>query len=356
LQDPDRWQRFEEVPLISLRSTLGEPRPVVEVQVDAQQAAHHGLTTAQAALALRQALAGQDLGMLEVPADGGTERLAVVAVYPGGVISHTAALADYRINGPLGPVSLGQIATIQSSVAADELTRIDGRRALLISADITAADALGALDEAHRILDELPLPEGVTIGAGAESSQQRQGFRDMLVALPLSILIVYLILVVTFGSLVHPFTILFSLPFAVSGALVGLALTDRAISIGSLIGMMMLIGIVVTNAIVLVDLVQQLRARGLDPREALLRGGRTRLRPILMTALATICALIPRAIGFTEGALVASELATTVIGGLATSTLLMLFVVPVVYSYLDPWASRRRDDATPAEQPSPVTA
>jgi HAE1 family hydrophobic/amphiphilic exporter-1 len=342
LQDPDRWQRFEEVPLINLRSTLGEPRPVVEVQVDAQQAAHHGLTTAQAALALRQALAGQDLGMLEVPADGGTERLAVVAVYPGGVISHTAALADYRINGPLGPVSLGQIATIQSSVAADELTRIDGRRALLISADITAADALGALDEAHRILDELPLPEGVTIGAGAESSQQRQGFRDMLVALPLSILIVYLILV--------------SLPFAVSGALVGLALTDRAISIGSLIGMMMLIGIVVTNAIVLVDLVQQLRARGLDPREALLRGGRTRLRPILMTALATICALIPRAIGFTEGALVASELATTVIGGLATSTLLMLFVVPVVYSYLDPWASRRRDDATPAEQPSPVTA
>jgi HAE1 family hydrophobic/amphiphilic exporter-1 len=148
---------------------------------------------------------------------------------------------------------------------------------------------------------------------------------------------------VTFGSLLHPFTILFSLPFALSGALVGLALTGRPISISSLIGMMMLIGIVTTNAIVLVDLVQQYRARGMDAREALIRAGRTRVRPIIMTAVATVIALVPLAIGLTEGALIASELATTVIGGLITSTLLTLIVVPVIYSLLDGLSSRGRE-------------
>jgi len=189
----------------------------------------------------------------------------------------------------------------------------------------------------------------VEVGAGVESRQQREGFRDMLIALPVSVLIVYLIMVVTFGSLIHPFTILFSLPFALSGALAGLAVTGRPISLSSLIGMMMLIGIVTTNAIVLVDLVQQHRQRGVEAREALIRGGRTRVRPIVMTALATVIALIPLALGLTEGALIAEELATTVIGGLITSTVLTLIVVPVIYSLLDGVASPRRAPPPPAD-------
>jgi hydrophobic/amphiphilic exporter-1 (mainly G- bacteria), HAE1 family len=195
--------------------------------------------------------------------------------------------------------------------------------------------------DATQIIDDLDLDgefgeDVVEVGAGVESSTQQSGFRDMGVALLFSIIIVYAILVITFRSIVHPFTILFSLPFAFSGAFLALAITGRPLSISSMIGLLMLIGIVVTNAVVLIDLVQRYRVRGMDVRTALVQGGRTRLRPILMTAVATILALLPQALELSgEGAIIAADLATTVIGGLLTSTLLTLIVVPVVYSLLD---------------------
>ena len=342
LEDEDNWTdnpKFTELPIINLTSNLSEARSVVQVQVDPAKAVAKGLSTIQVGLALREMIEGADLGDVEL-VDGDTkETLEVFARYPSDLVSEVDGLRQLVINGPQGAVPLEEVATITEAPGPVQITRIDGERAVVISGEITTQDTFGVLDQADKIVAQVvadeDLDEDVTVGAGAESRQQREGFRDMLIALPISILIVYLIMVLTFGSLVHPFTILFSLPFAVSGALAALAITDRAISMSSLIGMMMLIGIVTTNAIVLVDLVQQYRAQGMDANTALMEGGRHRLRPIVMTAVATIFALIPQAIGFTEGALIASELATTVIGGLLASTVLTLVIVPVIYSLLD---------------------
>jgi HAE1 family hydrophobic/amphiphilic exporter-1 len=186
-----------------------------------------------------------------------------------------------------------------------------------------------------------------------------EGFNDLIVAILFSIVIVYAIMAVTFRSFVHPFTILFSVPFAISGALIALALTGRPLSISSLIGILMLIGIVTTNAIVLIDLVRQYqKERGMPVREALMRGGRVRLRPILMTAIATILALLPMAFEiFGEGGIIAADLATAVIGGLLTSTLLTLIIVPVVYSLLDRLSTRDNGEEgeTPPDGSADVT-
>jgi hydrophobic/amphiphilic exporter-1 (mainly G- bacteria), HAE1 family len=157
---------------------------------------------------------------------------------------------------------------------------------------------------------------------------------DMGIAILVAIGLVYLVMVVTFSEGRAPFAILFSLPLAVIGALGATVLTRQPISLSSLIGMLMLIGIVVTNAIVLVDRVQQQKNRGLTVRESLLEAGSTRLRPILMTAVATVGALLPLSFGVGEGALVSTGLAVVVIGGLITSTLLTLWVVPVMYELL----------------------
>jgi HAE1 family hydrophobic/amphiphilic exporter-1 len=151
----------------------------------------------------------------------------------------------------------------------------------------------------------------------------------------IAILLVYLAMVVAFNSMVTPFIILFSLPLATIGAFPALLLTGRPIGLSALIGFLMLIGIVVTNAIVLLDLVERLRADGHSTRDALIEGGRTRIRPILMTAIATILALVPLAAGFNQGSIIAAELGTVVIGGLLSSTFLTLLVVPVVYALVD---------------------
>jgi HAE1 family hydrophobic/amphiphilic exporter-1 len=182
---------------------------------------------------------------------------------------------------------------------------------------------------------ESVLPAGLTVSEGFESEQQTQGFAQAVQGIMISILAVYLVMVLTFRSFIHPFTILFSLPMAVIGAAVALWITNRVVGISVLVGMMMLVGIVVTNAIVLIDRVQANRKkRGMTIYDALVEAGKTRLRPILMTAIAAMLALVPLALGLTEGAIIAAELATVVIGGLFTSTLLTLLVVPVMYSLL----------------------
>ena len=160
-------------------------------------------------------------------------------------------------------------------------------------------------------------------------------------------------MVLAFNSLVTPFIILFSLPLATIGAFPALLLTDRPIGLSALIGFLMLIGIVVTNAIVLLDLVERLKRDGLSTRDALIQGGHTRLRPILMTAIATILALVPLAAGFNEGSIIAAELGTVVIGGLVSSTVLTLLVIPAIYALVDSLKARvgrrlRRAPAKPA--------
>jgi multidrug efflux pump subunit AcrB len=231
----------------------------------------------------------------------------------------------------------------------DMILRVNGQPSVGYTGEIETQDAMGVSDEA-KIQVEAIVPAGVTVSEGYETEVQKEGFAQAVQALLISIVVVYLVMVITFRSFVHPFTILFSLPLATIGAAVALWLTGRVVGLPALVGLMMLVGIVVTNAIVLIDRVQANRKkRNMDAEEALVEGGRTRLRPILMTAVATILALTPLALGLTEGALIAAELATVVIGGLFTSTLLTLLIVPVMYKTLDPLTSFGRKQTKKAE-------
>jgi HAE1 family hydrophobic/amphiphilic exporter-1 len=217
----------------------------------------------------------------------------------------------------------------------DLILRVDGEPAVRYTGELETQDTLGVTQSAKAVLESL-VPTGLKVSEGFETQMQTEGFSQSMRAVMISILVVYLVMVITFRSFVHPFTILFSLPLAIIGAAVALWITDRVVGISVLVGLMMLVGIVVTNAIVLIDRVQANRKkRGMNAHDSLLEGGRTRLRPILMTAIAAMLALVPMALGLTEGALIAAELATVVIGGLFTSTLLTLLVVPVMYSILD---------------------
>jgi multidrug efflux pump subunit AcrB len=216
------------------------------------------------------------------------------------------------------------------------IIRVDGQPAISFSGELETENTLGVTSAAKAAVAEMAsLPAGAQVTEGFDSEQQVQGFRSMVIAILYSIVLVYLIMALTFRSFIHPFTILFSLPFALVGAAVALFITDSVLGISAMIGLMMLVGIVVTNAIVLMELLLQLRARGETAYDALIEAGRTRLRPIWMTALTAVLALIPLAISTESGAVIASELARAVIGGLLFSTALTLIVVPVVYSLLD---------------------
>jgi HAE1 family hydrophobic/amphiphilic exporter-1 len=220
--------------------------------------------------------------------------------------------------------------------------RINGESAISFNAELETDDTLGVTQQAIEKIKQLPdLPTTVSVSQGFTSELQTQGFQSIFIAMLIAIGLVIVLLMVTFRSFVHWFDIAFSILVAPVGAAVLLTVTDRVLGISALIGMLMLIGIVVTNAVVLIDRVQQNRyERGMSIRNALVEAGGRRLRPILMTALATIFALTPLAFGLSKGAIIASELGTVVIGGLLSSTLLTLIVVPVMYSLLAPLHKR----------------
>jgi HAE1 family hydrophobic/amphiphilic exporter-1 len=216
--------------------------------------------------------------------------------------------------------------------------RVDQQSALSFTGELETENTLGVTGAAKQALLAMPnLPSDVTVSEGFQSSQQTEGFASLGKAMGIAILLVIIILIVTFGSFVHWLDIILSIIVAPVGAAVLLTVTGRVLGISAMIGLLMLIGIVVTNAVVLIDRVQSnQRERGMNTHDALIEAGNRRLRPILMTALATIFALIPLAIGLSEGAIIASELGTVVIGGLFSSTLLTLIIVPVAYMMLDP--------------------
>jgi HAE1 family hydrophobic/amphiphilic exporter-1 len=188
-----------------------------------------------------------------------------------------------------------------------------------VTRDVTAA------------LAEIELPVGATATIGGVSAEQTESFQQLGLALLAAVAIVYLVMVATFSSLIQPLILLISIPFAATGALGLLLLTDTPLGVPALIGMLLLVGVVVTNAIVLIDLINQYRKQGRSIQQSIIDGSRQRLRPILMTALATIFALSPLAFGITGGGFISQPLAIVVIGGLVSSTLLTLVIVPVLY-------------------------
>ncbi|WP_327119337.1 efflux RND transporter permease subunit [Streptomyces sp. NBC_01341] len=243
---------------------------------------------------------------------------------------------------PLGPVKLGDIADVELVPGPVSMTRIDGQRAATITAKPTG-DNTGAVSASLQSrIDGLDLPEGATATIGGVTQDQGDAFVKLGLAMLAAIAIVFMLLVATFRSLIQPLILLVSIPFAATGAIGLLVLTGTPMGVPAMIGMLMLIGIVVTNAIVLIDLINQYRSQGMGVVEAVVEGGRHRLRPILMTALATIFALLPMALGVTgEGGFISQPLAVVVIGGLITSTLLTLLLVPTLYAVVELRKERR---------------
>jgi HAE1 family hydrophobic/amphiphilic exporter-1 len=241
-------------------------------------------------------------------------------------------------------VPLSAVAEVVQADVQGSITRIDQSPAASITAEIVSEDtgavSLAVQEKIDALVADGTIPANVTVSLGGITAQMNEAFSGMFVAMAVAVLLVYVMMVLAFNSLITPFIILFSLPLATIGAFPALYLTDRPIGVSALIGFLMLIGIVVTNAIVLLDLVERLRTEGLGVREALIEGGRTRVRPILMTAIATILALTPLAAGFNEGSIIAAELGTVVIGGLFSSTFLTLLVVPAVYFLVEGLKSR----------------
>ncbi|MBX9393135.1 efflux RND transporter permease subunit [Streptomyces sp. TRM72054] len=262
-------------------------------------------------------------------------------------------IAELR-NLPLGPVKLGEIATVRLVDGPVSMTRIDGQRAATITAKPTGDNTGAVSAELQSKINDLDLPAGATARIGGVSEDQSDAFANLGLAMLAAIAIVFMLLVATFRSLVQPLILLVSIPFAATGAIGLLVATGTPMGVPAMIGMLMLIGIVVTNAIVLIDLINQYRRQGYGVVEAVVEGGRHRLRPILMTALATIFALVPMALGITgEGGFIAQPLAVVVIGGLITSTLLTLLLVPTLYAMLELRKERRAKKRLAKRQAKP---
>ncbi len=340
--------------LINVKSDLSQGAPTIDVAVDPNKALGAGLTTAQVANEVRTVLVPGRATRIQI-GDQPTVDL-YVQVDPSQVDS-----VDALKKLPVGTgrtVPLGSIAEVKQIDAQGSITRIDERPASSISAEITSKDT-GAVSraiatEVDALKADGSIPAGVVVTLAGVTQQQGEAFGGLFASMGVAILLVYVMLVLTFNSLVTPFVILFSLPLALIGAFPALYITGRPIGISALIGFLMLIGIVVTNAIVLLDLVERLRRNGMNTHDALIEGGRIRVRPILMTAIATMLALIPLAAGFNQGSIIAAELGTVVIGGLFSSTFLTLIVIPVVYSLVDGAKRRGRpapEPAAPASEP-----
>ncbi len=310
--------------------------PTVFITVDPSRAALYGLTTAQVGQQIRADLAGQTAIQIQDSNFNDGQPTDVVVQMDTSSVATQAGVENlpifYGAGGHGGVVGLGQIATIKIQQSQVKVTRIGGQPAVTITADITSQNTGTVSNDLQNKIDALHLPSSVTVSYGGIASQITSGFSGLLLALLAAIILVYVLMVITFGSLLDPFILLFALPLAAIGAFPALLITGRTISISSLIGLLMLVGIVVTNAIVFLDMVKQREKQGMPTREALIEGGRIRVRPILMTALATILATLPLALGENDGSVISAELGTVVIGGLLSSTLLTLVVIPVLYS------------------------
>ena len=319
--------------LTNVKSDLVKAGRQIEITVNPSAAAMAGLSAAQVAGEVRNLLVGSLLGQITI--DGSKVNLSIKI--DSSAVTDLDQLGAYLVGGTK-KVPLSSIATIEELSVPSSITRIDQALAANVTGEIAVADT-GAVNTAVKTavteLQDAGKLSKVDVRLAGVTEQQNESFSGLFTAMAVAILLVYLTMVLVFNSLVDPLVIMFSLPLAVIGAFPALLITNRPIGISALIGFLMLIGIVVTNAIVLLDRVEQLRHEGVPTKEALLRAGATRVRPILMTAVATILALLPLAAGPSEGSIIAAELGTVVIGGLLSSTLLTLLVVPVVYSLVD---------------------
>ncbi|KSU83245.1 hydrophobic/amphiphilic exporter-1, HAE1 family [Fictibacillus enclensis] len=317
--------------LRNVGSSLSKAYQEYTLAADQEKLSKLGLTASQIGMALNDS--GDQSALTTLKKDG--KDVNVYVKVDKNSYKNIDDLTGKKLQSATGKeVAISDVAKVKEGETADTVTRKDDKIYASISGDVTSKNVNKVSTDVQKDIDKLDLPDGVDFKMGGVTEDINESFTQLGLAMLAAIAIVYFVLVVTFGGALAPFAILFSLPFTVIGALLALYIAGESISISAMIGALMLIGIVVTNAIVLIDRVIHKENEGLSTREALLEAAATRLRPILMTALATIGALIPLALGFEGGGLISKGLGVTVIGGLTSSTLLTLIIVPVVYEFL----------------------
>ncbi|ARJ06277.1 hypothetical protein GCM10010988_14960 [Cnuibacter physcomitrellae] len=318
-------------------SSLSASLPFVQVAVDRQKAAAAGLSEVAVGTIVSQTLQPTSVGSITI--DDTQYTIYLQSAEPPQT---TDQLQSLPIPTATGVVPLSSLATVSISEGPTAITTERGVRTASVTVTPSGDDLGASSRELQAAIDGVSLPAGASATLGGATADQAEAFGQLFLALLVAILIVYVVMVATFKSLIQPLLLLSSVPFAATGAILLQVITGVPLGVPSIIGLLMLVGIVVTNAIVLVDLVNQYRTRGLSVREALVEGASRRLRPILMTALATIFALLPMAIGLTGGGgFISQPLALVVIGGLVSSTVLTLIVLPVLYNLYEGGRERR---------------
>jgi hydrophobic/amphiphilic exporter-1 (mainly G- bacteria), HAE1 family len=330
--------RLDSVPqLINVESSFKEGRPEVNIYVDRTLSGVNNLGISSIAEQLQNQIEGENAGYW----DSEGELRDIIIKYPE---TNLADINKLKVNNGMRDIRIDEIASLQTSASHKEILRTNQTRVGKISAqkaDNTALDKVVNLIESE--LQQIQFPEGYQYEITGEEQKRAQSFSSLQFALLLSIILIYMVLASQFESLVHPFTILLTIPLAAVGAVLIFFVLGKSLNVMAYIGIIMLVGIAVNDSIILVDTINKLISSGMQIRDAILEAGQRRIRPIVMTSITTILALLPLTIGFGESAALRSPMALAVIGGLITSTILTLVVIPCVYFIFENLRNTRTD-------------
>jgi HAE1 family hydrophobic/amphiphilic exporter-1 len=315
-----------------LESSVEDVRPELHVNIDREKANLYGLNTVQIASTVHDALLGRVASIYQEKGEQIDIRIRLEEEDRNSI----EEVENLLISSSVGlQIPLKEIAEVTVGSGPKGIDRENQQRIVNVSGSISGRVLGKVIQDAQQKLETLVLPEDYRYEFVGQNREMQESFLQLALALVLSIILVYMIIAAQFESLLMPLAVMFSVPFSLIGVVLALLLTDKSLNVLSYIGIIMLVGIVVNNSIVLIDYINQLRQKGMERKEAIILGGETRLRPILMTMFTTVLALVPMAIGIGEGSELRAPMAITIIGGLSSSTFLSLIIVPIFYTFLD---------------------
>lgn len=314
-------------------------QPEVQIKVDHDRAAYYGVSVQEVANTARAAINGESAGVYRE----GDKEVDIIARLAGSTDLDLNDLANLLINSGGTTVTLGQVASLEYGSGPKSIRREGKQRVITVTAGVKGRPLGDVMGEVRSELAKMELPMGYSIKYTGQDQNMRESFTELAAALLLSILLVYMVLVMLYESFSTPLIRMLSLPLGIVGALLALAITKNNINVFTFIGIIMLDGLVAKNGTLLIDYTHTLMERGKTLKEALIEAGNTRLKPILMTTVTMVAGMLPTALAITEGAENRSGMAWVLIGGLITSTIFTLFVIPVVYTIFDDWKTRWRD-------------
>lgn len=313
---------------VNIENSVADTNEELNIIIDRERAAYYNISASTVYQTVSLALNSSTISKYR----GGEKELNIVLEYPEDMTTSLEHLENLMIaSNSGGQVPLSEIASIEHGFGQKSITRQDQSRVETVSCDVYGRDLGSVNNDIMNQVNQLPIPAGCTINAGGDVESMQEVFSDLFLAIGMALILVYMVMACQFESLWNPLLIMASVPVMLIGVFPGLFLTGQRISMMSLLGIVMLEGIVVNNAIVLVDYVQQLRAKGLCKRESVVEAGKTRMRPILVTTLTTVLAMIPMLLASGEGSEVWKPMAATVIFGLSCSTIISLLIIPILY-------------------------